>query len=121
MNNNYLFITFLLFLCSIIGCTYENEEELFPDELCGFPPELNYVNTIEVIVQNNCAISGCHTGNSPSGGLFLNSYEQVKVIAESGQMVDRTIIQGDMPPGSPLSNCEKQAIELWIAAGTPEN
>jgi len=104
------------------SCYYDNEEELYPfeSENCDTLSVITYQNKVEAIIQNNCAISGCHTGVSPTGGLFLDTYAQVKAIAENGDLTDRTIVQQDMPPSSPLSNCEMEAIQQWVNNNSPE-
>lgn len=105
------------------SCYYDNEEELYPFDAqnCDTSATITYANRIEGIIQNNCAVSGCHTGTSPTGGLFLDTYNQVKTIADDGRLTDRALVQQDMPPSSPLSNCEMEAIQRWVNAGSPQN
>ena len=113
---------FALVMVVAQSCYYDNEEELYPfaNESCDTLSVITYSNKIEAIIQNNCAVSGCHTGVSPTGGLFLDTYAQVKAIAENGDLTDRTIVQQDMPPSSPLSNCEMEAIQEWVNNNSPE-
>ena len=119
-------IAILILLLGVVAlaqsCYYDNEEELYPFEAqgCDTLTNVTYNGHIEAIIQNNCAVSGCHTGNSPTGGLFLDTYQQVKAIADNGDLTDRTIVQQDMPPSSPLSNCEMEAIQKWVNNGSPE-
>jgi len=102
------------------GCYYDNEEELYPYEFCDSLDNATYSMNIEQITKTNCAISGCHTGTNPGGGLFLDTYQQVKTIGEDGRMSTRALVMQDMPPSGPLSACEMEAIQQWINNGTPE-
>lgn len=113
---------FVLILALSQSCYYDNEEELYPfqGQNCDTLSVITYNNKVESIIQNNCAVSGCHTGTSPTGGLFLDTYQQVKAIADNGALTDRTIVQQDMPPSSPLSNCDLEAIQQWVNNGGPE-
>lgn len=117
-----ILMSFILLVVMAQSCYYDNEEELYPfaSESCDTLSVITYQNKIEAIIQNNCAISGCHTGVSPTGGLFLDTYAQVKAIADNGNLTDRTIVQQDMPPSSPLSNCEMEAIQKWVNNNSPE-
>ncbi len=123
LSKNIPLIATLLFLASTVlftqGCYYDNEEELYPYAFCDSLENVTYTSHIEQITQTNCAISGCHTGTSPGGGLFLETYQQVKAIGEDGRMSTRVLVMQDMPPSGPLSACEMEAIQAWINAGTP--
>lgn len=102
------------------GCYYDNEEELYPYEFCDSLDNATYTNNIEQITKTNCAVSGCHTGTSPAGGLFLDTYQQVKTIGEDGRLSTRALVMQNMPPSGPLSACEMEAIQQWINNGTPQ-
>lgn len=118
-----LVITCLLVVTTVLlnqGCYYDNEEELYPYEFCDSLDNVTYTSHIEQITKTNCAISGCHTGTSPGGGLFLDTYQQVQTIGEDGRMSTRALVMQDMPPSGPLSACEMEAIQQWINNGTPE-
>ena len=93
-----LFFTGSLFM---MGCYYDNVEELYPG---GAPCDLEsitYLNDIKPIIDTNCAISGCHVPGT--GRKDLTTYQGLKDIVNDGRLVDRVIIQKDMPPSQPLS------------------
>ncbi|MGF2410766.1 hypothetical protein [Ferruginibacter sp.] len=85
--------------------------------IAAAPAGTNF-STVSNILQNNCALSGCHTGTSPAGGLnftvdctIVSSWDRIKARAVDG-------IPSFMPPTSPqLSAADKQKILDWIAAG----
>lgn len=63
--------------------------------------------------------TGCHGGASPSGGLALETYTQVRTSAESGQWYD-AMLTGSMPPSSKLDDCTLTRLKKWIDAGYPQ-
>lgn len=76
-------------------------------------------SAVRTVVQTNCAVSGCHTGGSPAGGLnftndctIVNSWDRIKARAVDG-------IPSFMPPAPTpqLSATDKQKIMDWITAG----
>lgn len=104
------------------SCYYDNEEELYPfgNSNCDTLSVITYSNSIQAIANTNCAISGCHTGVNPTGGIKLETYQQLKSIADNGKLGSRTLVEKDMPPSGPLSNCDLEAIQVWINTGAPE-
>ncbi len=72
---------------------------------------------VKTLVQASCATSGCHAGSNPAGGLnfsndctIVSSWDRIKARA-----VDN--IPSAMPPGSPLSQTDKNKITAWVNAG----
>ncbi len=85
----------------------------------GNSPAGPLFTAVRAVVQSNCAVSGCHTGTSPTGGLnfsndctIVSSWDRIKARAVDG-------IPSFMPPApaAQLSNADKQKILDWIAAG----
>ncbi len=115
-------ILFLALVMVAQSCYYDNEEELYPFDAaqCDTVATVTYTNTIQAITNSNCAVSGCHTGVSPTGGLFLDTFQQVREIALNGDMSSRVLVSEDMPPSGPLSRCDMEAIQNWINNGAPE-
>ncbi len=73
---------------------------------------------VKSVLQTNCAVSGCHIGTSPAGGInftvdcsIVNTWDRIKARAIDGN-------PSFMPPiGPQLSAGDKQKITDWIAAG----
>lgn len=71
----------------------------------------------KAVIQNNCAISGCHTGASPTGGLnfgsdctIINNKDRIKARAIDGN-------PSIMPPTGALPQADKDKLMAWINAG----
>ena len=97
------------------ACYYDNEEELYSDIPACDTTNVDFGNEIQPIVNTNCAISGCHVPGT--GRIDLTTYSGVIGIVDNGSLEQRVIVQMDMPPSGPLSDCDIKKIETWIANG----
>lgn len=86
-------------------------------------PEVCFERDVLPIFQNNCAISGCHSGTGESH-FSLNSYVSIREAVVPGQPNSSrlyTAILGSgenlMPPGKPLTLGNRTIIRLWIEQG----
>lgn len=79
---------------------------------------VNYTDNIASIINTNCAVSGCHSGNqSPK----LTTFSEVS--ANASRILSRTSAR-TMPPsssGRTLTAAEIKLIECWVADGAPQN
>lgn len=111
-----------LVLLLMNACYYDNEEELYKDyygdNKCD-TVQVTWTTHIQAIVQGNCAISGCHVAGGSGTGV-LETYNNVAAIANNGKLADRVLVRKDMPPTSPLTDCQMKQIQAWINAGTPQ-
>lgn len=111
-------LTALVLALGLAGCYYDNEEELYGDT-CD-TSDVTYSATVEPIINSTCATTGCHVAGGSGNGL-LESYENVKVKVDDGSFRQRVIEQRDMPPGTPLTECQISILEDWLAQGAPNN
>lgn len=116
----------LLSLLALSSCYYDNKEDLyqnFEEEEKCITDSVSYQAQVAVIMQTNCAISGCHLGPNGVRGLDLSQYSTVESIANSGQLVGRITgsTGAQMPPGNGLPQCEIDQIKAWVADGAPNN
>lgn len=76
---------------------------------------------VKTIITANCAISGCHAGASPAGG--LNFTQDCQIVANAARIKVRavdnfgTANQMPPPPAAGLSLADRNAITNWVAAG----
>lgn len=103
------------------GCYYDNEQELYPGAAtCDTTVPVTFSGTIKPLIQNRCAVSGCHAGSqSPD----LRNDQTIKQHADNGSLKARVIdrIPPAMPPGGPLPPCEIQQLQAWLDQGAPMN
>jgi hypothetical protein len=109
----------MLSVLFLTACYYDNEEELYGGKPCNVVT-VSFSKDIMPLIQTECAISGCHVQGGNGNGIFDN-YQNVKAKVDNGSLRNRVIIQRDMPPSGPLSNCQIAYIEEWINQGAPNN
>lgn len=106
----------------LVGCAYENEEELFPPpadlaDRCGADTS-TYSNTIAPLLQGRCV--SCHGEEFPSGDIQLLTYEQVKAQVDRGSFwgaLNEMEGYDVMPPTGKLEACELARVKGWIDRG----
>lgn len=106
----------------ILAWIQQGAQNLHCDQACD-TVSVSFSLHIAPLVQTQCA--GCHQGNNPSGGVFLNNYTTIREQALSGQLVGTAAhlpgFQPMPPAGAGMSDCEVRQLELWVEAGAPEN
>lgn len=82
---------------------------------------VKYTANIQPILSANCI--GCHNAGLASGGVALDSYTGVQIVANNGQLVKGvTGVLSRMPKyGNPLSVCDIGMIRKWVNDGAPNN
>ena len=126
----------MLGLLAHLGCTEKVPAPSAPRPQLAVVPD-----SVQVIFTANCALSGCHAGSDPAGGLNLTrerAYEALVGVAsnscaplsrvkpfqpDSSCLVKRVEgqVTPQMPPGGSLTSGEQAVIRGWIqqGAGSP--
>ena len=118
---NYVKTTLvILFGAFLVSCSSTTIEEPIiienPDVLT------TYDKDVQSIISGSCATTACHGSTTPPGGISLNTYDQVKTVAESGRMVARMNNSSNpMPPSGMLDQTLRTIIDQWVADGLLEN
>jgi hypothetical protein len=91
-------------------------------ESCDTISEITFSAVVWPILELNCR--GCHSGNNPSGSVYLTDYSTVSFVASSGLL--NSVLRGTnekpiMPPSGSLPECNIRQIELWIENGYQNN
>jgi len=121
-----LLVSLVLGLSLLSGCYYDSKEYLYPtlNTVCDSVSTQTYDATISKILNDNCV--SCHSGSSPSGGVLLNSYTNVKTQVDNGQLLGSILHSSGftgskaMPPSSSLDDCSINAIKKWIKNTAPQ-
>lgn len=109
---------FLLSL-SFTACYFDNEEEMYGPVTCDVT-NVTYSKDILLIINTSCATAGCHvTGGSGPGN--FTTYAGVKAKVDNGSFANRVLVQKNMPPSGPLSDCNIAKIQKWINDGALNN
>lgn len=112
-------VTGLLLLSS---CNFDSLPE--PSAIGCESGTLTYDDSIQVILETNCAYTGCHLSGSPYGDLSAYDDELLSLL-ESGDFKERAIDLRDMPPSytfgpTSLSEADIQTLRCWIEDGYPK-
>jgi len=123
-----LFLTILAL--NWLQCTSDKAPLVDITSICQ-EKEVGYALNIKPIIDNNCALGGCHVNGGDGTGLY-NNYADVVRDIENGSF-ERTVIdlKDDpnigMPPdwsnnGAPkdLSDSELELVKCWLEKGYPE-
>lgn len=107
---------------SISSCYYDKEEILFPQSVCD-TGTVSFSRSVVPILSSNC--TSCHGGNTPSGGIRLDTYAGTKVQAANGKLFGAVSHAAGFSPmpknSSQLGKCNLTQIKKWIDAGAPDN
>lgn len=97
------------------------------------PDSVYFRNTIQLLIQSNCAFSGCHGNGSTQNGVDLSSYSSILATADirvndpTGSDLYEVLVEADPakrmppPPRNPLDSADIQAILNWISQGAKNN
>ncbi len=110
-------------LLMLSSCYKDNEEDLYKNyysqDQCD-TASVSFSKDIMPVIKGNCAISGCHVQGGAAPGIFTN-YNGVMDKVKNGTFEKRVLIDKNMPPAAPLSDCQQSLIRAWLNAGSPNN
>jgi mono/diheme cytochrome c family protein len=100
----------------------QGAQNLSCDDACD-TSNVTWTTSVKPIIQQKC--QGCHQGASPSGGVRLETYNEVRIRALDGSLrgtVEHQSGWKPMPDGAPrLPDCDLAKIRIWVSAGAPNN
>jgi len=105
-------------MSALNACYYDNEEDLYPFEICA-TDTVTYAQVIKPIIDQNCALSGCHVPGT--GRVDYTSFQGLKIVADDGRLRQRAVNERTMPPSGPLNSCEIEQLEKWLNEGALNN
>lgn len=116
MKNKIYFILLSLILTS---CYNDNEQDIYGEVTCD-TTDVTFSNSIQPIIDSSCATTGCHVSGGTGSGDFT-SFNGIQSKINNGSFENRVLVQKDMPPGTPLSDCDLELIQAWLDAGALNN
>ena len=118
----FLIILILAIITIGPGCYYDKEEVLYPDTFCD-TTAVTYSQSVAPVLSSFC--NSCHGGNTPSAGIKLDTYADVKIQATNGRLwgaVSHSTNYSPMPKNATkLNSCNLSKIKKWVDAGAPNN
>ncbi|TKK67673.1 cytochrome c [Ilyomonas limi] len=109
----------------IIGCSKSSEDRLttpIPPSDCD-TVNMTYSSDVQPILEANCY--SCHGNGNVNGGVTLDSYTGVKLVADNGLLIGVITHAPGYPPmpdgGGKLSDCDINKIKDWINRGASNN
>jgi uncharacterized membrane protein len=106
---------FILSIAIVTGITFScsKSEDSDPNPPGGTPgPKFLAAKSI---INNSCALSGCHIAPTNNGGVNFGS--DANIVSNGSRIKTQAVDQGTMPPSGPLSVSDKAIITNWINAG----
>jgi hypothetical protein len=120
MKKTFILLAIGIFMLS--SCYYDKEDLLYGSD-CD-TTNVTYSSTIRGLV-NNYGCLGCHVGNNPSGGINLETYDNVKTVIDNGRLYGAITHSSGfkpMPDGAAkMNSCDINKVKAWIDAGAPNN
>ncbi len=113
-----IFITLMLTI--LISCTKAVIDEGTVNELPPITTTVTYESDVKSIMTNNCIT--CHGGSAPNANLDLSNYQNVRLSAETGNLISRmNNVASPMPPSGILPPETRQLVDKWRDDGFLEN
>ena len=79
--------------------------------------DLSYTKNIKGIIDTYCI--GCHSGAGPGVGDW-RTYEGLKSRLDNGLVLQRVVIDKDMPQAGGMPQAQRDSINCWIKSGYPK-
>ncbi len=102
------------------SCFYDNAQDYFvniPGSGCD-TTAVSFAAKVKPILDNNCAIAGCHSGAVPAANVDLSTLSGAQTHAERSVF---RVKQGTMPASGPLNACFVNTLDAWVNQGKAAN
>ena len=116
MKKQKLLFASLLVFGTLFAISCKTQKKSTTEEACVSPAPV-YSSNIKSIVENKCAIEGCHARGRGDFRVFENFKRKV----DAGEVKEKVIVQKSMPPTGALPAHEIKLIECWLKDGAKEN
>jgi hypothetical protein len=120
-----IFFVIALSMFILDSCYYDNEEELYSNEVCD-TENMSYQADIVPILERNCQL--CHSEAAAGllgAGFNLEGHSNLIVHVNSGALAGSIRHDAGWSPmpkgGGKIPDCDIAKIESWIQSGSPDN
>lgn len=116
-------LIFLLIWITAYGCYWENEESLYPAQLCD-TISVSFSEDIVPILSNNCF--SCHSNDNAPDYAFGIALEDYQDVSASISLIVGAINHNEGFPQMPkdqekLDTCQINTFEAWENQGSLDN
>jgi hypothetical protein len=125
-----LFISLLTISLGVLmvapACKKEKTPEPDNFNACDTAGTISYKNQVKPVLESRCgSLGGCHGTGSASGGVVLETYDNVKTYAANGLLLKSIRHESGVSPmpknQSKMDACRIRLIEKWVSAGYSNN
>jgi hypothetical protein len=117
--------TLLIIVTIVSGCYNRNEADLYPEPTNCDTSNVTFSGTIQPILKQHCAITGCHTGSDPTGGYNYDTYPDVHKVASLGLLLNVINHRSGYPQmprdAAKLDDCTIDKFTAWVNEGALDN
>jgi hypothetical protein len=116
------------------SCTYDHEPINPQEKVCSFPDTVSFNKHILPIFNTSCNITGCHSGNQPTGNLNLEPSVAYSQLMKPGKGYIDTItpqysllyaqmnsVSNPMPKSGKLDQCTVNLVLKWVQQKAKNN
>ncbi len=89
-------------------------------EICYYDQTVTWNNYVRFLVQNSCAVAGCHVAGNTKGIGDYSTFAGLKAVVDDSTFEKTVLIENRMPKGSKLNDSILVRLECWFQNGAPE-
>ena len=119
-------------LAALIGlgsCYRDKADQLYPNSVAGITvcdtATVTFSGTIKPIIDQHCALSGCHDGSNASTWTMQDYNSIITYCVSTNKLIGSIKHESGfvaMPQGAPkLDDCTISKFEVWVNSGAMNN
>lgn len=114
------FLLILVSFWSIFGSCNKDTSAAEHQVICFYDQDITWNNYVRYLVQNSCAVAGCHVAGNTKGIGDYSTYAGIRAVVEDSTFEKTVLVENRMPKGSKLNDSILVRLECWFQNGAPE-
>ncbi|MEI8136238.1 MAG: hypothetical protein WCH21_02825 [Bacteroidota bacterium] len=121
--NKFATLIFSVIVVLIIGCNNKIGKliPITPPVVVSVADTIKFNKHIKPIINNNCAISGCHIFGFSNGDYTTYAGLNAKIVSGKFKLRAYDANPGPMPPSGKLPQAQLDSIKIWLDRGAPND